>query len=292
MSDKQISLKSSSFGKPCLPGLAAVLLVFCLAAGAAQEPLKVTISPMEKMNGTGIFYFSQLLELALKKTEPTHGPYTLGYAATHVSAERDLADLKRGVNINVAWTTINGKRNKELLPIRISLIRELNNYRIFLIGKDEQDKFDRVQSLNDLRKLRAGLGSNWPDVEVMRNNGLPVVTSPTHQSLFKMLAVKRFDYFPRGLYEIWNELELHQDLGLRVEQKLMIYYEAPFYYFVNKKDVALAERIEQGLKLAMADGSFDALMESVPSYKRGLEEQRTSNRKLFVLEPLYDKYQE
>jgi hypothetical protein len=42
----------------------------------------------------------------------------------------------------------------------------------------------------------------------------------------------------------------------------------------------------------MADGSFDALMESVPSYKRGLEEQRTSNRKLFVLEPLYDKYQE
>lgn len=273
--------------------LLALLSVANISVAApAAEPLKVTISPMEKVNGTGIFYFSQLLDLALKKTEASYGPYQLGYAASHVSVERDLADLKHGVNVNVVWTTINGKRDKELLPVRVSLIRELNNYRIFLIGKDDQARFDQVQSINDLRKLRAGLGSNWPDAEVMRNNGLPVVTSPTHQSLFKMLAAKRFDYFPRGLYEIWNEEELHKDLGLRVEQRLMIYYEAPFYYFVNKKDVALAERIEAGLKLAMADGSFDALMESVPSYKRGLEEQRTAHRKLFMLDSLYDKYEE
>lgn len=274
-----------------LPGLwLAALLSF--ACFSVAEPIKVTIPPTERINGGGIYYFSRLLELALAKTEASHGPYEIHFAPTDVSIERDLSDLKQGVNVNVVWTTTNNKREKELLPVRISLIRELNNYRIFLIREGEQARFDQVKSVDDLRKLRAGLGAQWPDLEVMRNNGFPVITSPTHQSLFKMLAVKRFDYFPRGLYEIWNEQELHKGEGLTIEQHLMIYYEAPFYFFLNKKDTALAERIELGLKLAIADGSFDALLESVPSFKRGLAEQKAGNRKLFVLDALYDKYEE
>ena len=36
-------------------------------------------------------------------------------------------------------------------------------------------------------------------------------------------------------------------------------YKRQIYYFVNKKDAALAQAIETGLNKAQADGSFDVL---------------------------------
>lgn len=250
----------------------------CLADG-----LKVIIPPFEKTAETHVGYFYEVLKLALKKTEASDGPFEISFASDAISVNRSLADLKNDVNINVMWTTLDKRREQDLLPIRISLLRELNNYRIFLIRDGDQSRFDQVKTINDLRKLTAGLGSQWPDAEVMRNDDFNVVTSPTYPSLFKMLAAKRFDYFPRGLYEVWDEAELNKDQGIVIEKTLMLYYQAPFYFFVNKKNTAMAERIERGLNIALADGSFDELFLSIPSYKRGIEEQKNSRRTLFLL---------
>lgn len=174
------------------------------------------------------------------------------------------------------------------MPIKISLIRELNNYRVLLIRAEDQPKFDQVRDINDLRKFTAGLGSQWPDADVMRNNDLTVIGSPAYLPLFKMLASKRFDYFPRGLYEVWNEAKIHADLGIVIEKNIMLYYDAPFYFFVNKNNPQLANRIERGLKIAIADGSFEELFTSIPSFKLALEEQKNSQRRLLVLETRYD----
>lgn len=258
-----------------------VLLLWTHACFA--EHLKIIIPPFEKATEGHVGYFHEVLELALKKTEASDGSFDISFAAEAISVNRSLADLKNDVNINVMWTTIDKRREEELLPIRISLLRELNNYRIFLIREGDQSRFDQVKSISDLRKLNAGLGSQWPDADVMRNDDFNVITSPTYSSLFKMLTAKRFDYFPRGLYEVWDEAELYKDQGIVIEKNLMLYYQAPFYFFVNKKNTALAERIERGLNMALADGSFDELFFSVPSYKRGTEEQKNSQRKLFPL---------
>ena len=40
---------------------------------------------------------------------------------------------------------------------------------------------------------------------------------------------------------------------------MLLHYPAAIYFFVNKKDAALASAIEAGLHKAMADGSFDTL---------------------------------
>lgn len=264
----------------CTAGLILLLWAHACIAGS----LKIVIPPIEKTSETHVAYFHDVLELALKKTETSDGPFEISYSTEMTSVNRNLADLKNDVNINVMWTTIDKRREQELLPIRISLLRELNNYRIFLIRDGDQSRFDQVKTLNDLRKLAAGLGSQWPDADVMRNDGFNVVTSPNYASLFKMLVAKRFDYFPRGLYEIWDEAALNKDQGIVIEKTLMLYYQAPFYFFVNKKNTALADRIERGLNIALADGSFDELFLSVPSYKRGMEEQKNSQRKLFLLQ--------
>ena len=50
---------------------------------------------------------------------------------------------------------------------------------------------------------------------------------------------------------------------------LTFHYESSKYSFVNKDDIALANKIERGLKIAIASGSFDNFFYSVPVYKRG-----------------------
>lgn len=259
------------------------LLLICSCNLSLGQTLNVVIPPLEPDVTPQYAYFYKLLELALKKT--THeGPYKINYASATFTTERYLSELNNNNTINVLWTMGDKKREQNLLPIRFSLLRDLNSYRVLLIRKEDKEKFENIKTLDELRKLKVGLGSQWPDTDIMRKNNFNVVTSMQYNSLFKMLAAKRFDFFSRGLYEIKNEAETHKDKGLIIDQHLMLFYNAPFYYFVNKKDKALADRIERGLKAAQADGSFDQLFFSVPGFKEGYDEQFNGKRLLFTLE--------
>jgi hypothetical protein len=265
-------------------------IFFCFySACSPAEPLRLVIPPIEKSAEPQMQYFHQLLHLVLSKTEATDGPFSIEFYPEKISMERSLATLANGKGIHLVWTTLNPKRERELLPIRISLIGDLNSYRVFLIRKGDQARFDQVKTLADLRKLRVGLGSQWPDADIMRHNHFEVVTTLNYDPLFKMLAANRFDFFPRGLYEVWDEDASHKHLGLTIEKNIMLYYEVPFYFFVNKNNPALAQRLERGLKMALADGSFNQLLTSVPSFRRGLAERSNSKRMLFTLEANYSK---
>ena len=243
------------------------------------QKLYVVTPPYEKPSLTHSQYFPQLLELALQKTQATDGDFELKHSNESYTSNRLLAELIRGENaINIIWTSTSKTREQQLLPIKISIVRGLNSYRVFLIRKEDQEKFHTIHNLADLRKFNAGQGAQWPDSAVMQSNNLPLVTAAQADLLFDMLASKRFDYFPRGLYEVWGEQQLNAGKGLIIEDSLMLHYPAPIYFFVNKKDTALADRIERGLRIAMQDGSFDLLFFSVPSFKRGYEELQNSSR--------------
>jgi hypothetical protein len=265
--------------------LGNILLIALLGTGIgntqATETLKITLPSMEKSSAAHLVYFYQALELALKKTEATDGPFIINYYPEALPVKRFLAELQNGSIVNVMWTTMNKERSEKLLPIRISLLKELNNYRVLLIRKNDQAIFSRIKNVEELRQLRAGLGSQWPETELFKKNNFAVVTAANYESLFKMLAANRFDYFQRGCYEIWNELEAQKDKNLVIEQHLMLHYDAPFYFFVNKKNTKLANRIERGLRIAQEDGSFDKLFFSIPGFKRGYEEQFNKQRLLF-----------
>jgi hypothetical protein len=265
-------------------------LTFCLLAGllgmlslATQaETLKVMVPPIEKSAATHVKYFKLLLELALRKTEKTDGPFEITEYPHFLSTTRAIAELHYNKSLTVIWTTPNRLNTGDLQVIPISLLKELNSYRLLLIRKEDQHLFDGINSLDELRKRTAGMGSQWQDASIMRNNDFNVVTSANYDSLFLMLKAKRFDFFPRGLYEVWNEAAQNPELA--IEKHLMLYYDLPFYYFVNKSNGLLADRIARGLKLAQADGSFDRLFLSIPGFARALEEQQNTQRTLFHLQ--------
>ncbi len=271
----------------CLRTLAAAVVFMVGAAGLhAAEATQIRVPPFDAPRDGRPGYFFEVLDLALKKTLGSHGAYEVIVLTEVMSLERALTDLKSGQQLDLVFTAPNPGLTNELRAIPISLLKELNNYRILLIRSGEQARFDRIQSLDELKKLTAGLGLQWVDTKIMRQNGFAVEGSALHDNLFKMLAAKRFDFFARGIYEVQSDFEKYKDLGLAIEKNLFLYYEAPFYFFVHKTNTKLANRIEAGLKIALADGSFDRLLTSYPEFKAALELQQTAKRKVLRLSPL------
>ena len=134
-------------------------------------------------------------------------------------------------------------------------------WRLGLIRKGDAARFADVNALDDLKQVRLAQGLHWPDTDILRANGIPVITGPSYEGLFKMITGSRFDYFPRSVMEIWNEQASNAET-LEIEPRVALHY--PYYtsyYMLNRGNTRLAEIIRQGMEKALADGSFDRLFE-------------------------------
>lgn len=203
-------------------------------------------------------YPLKILALGLKKSG---NAYVLQPSARGAMLQgRAILALERGdPGVTLLWTMTDVDREARLLPIRIPIYKGLIGWRIPLLRQDRVDLFKDVKTLPDLRAYTAGQGHDWPDTGILQANGLRVETTSRYASLFDMLAVGRFDYFPRSVAEIWGELETTTTRGLAVDPHVILHYPAAFYFFVSKNNTKLATDLERGLNLAIADGSFDAL---------------------------------
>ncbi|WP_163133950.1 transporter substrate-binding domain-containing protein [Agarivorans sp. Alg241-V36] len=204
-------------------------------------------------------YFIDLLNLVLTKTEQELGPFRLASSKATMSQDRSLLQLQNNNGIDVVWTMSTAEREEALLPIRIPLLKGLLGQRLLMIRQQDIARFAKVESLEDLQAFSAGQGSGWPDNKILQANQIEVVEGMNYQGLFGMLQRQRFDYFPRGINEIFDELEQHKSENFVAEPHLVISYRAPIYFFVSKQNSELAARIEQGLWIAFSDGSFDVL---------------------------------
>jgi len=155
--------------------------------------------------------------------------------------------------------------------------------RVLVIRKEDRDIFSAVSNIEDLQQLVAGQGHDWPDTKFLRANQLSVTTSSVYDGLFQMLIARRFDYFPRGINEVWQELETQKYPELIIEEHLMLHYPLPIYFFVNNYNQVLANRIEEGLKRSIEDGSFEHLLASYPGHKKAFETGRFNQRDIIEL---------
>ncbi len=286
----------------------ALLIILSLAtyitsmpvfAQSSKEPLIVKVRAFRGTAATtddAKEYKYQVLHLILEKTEKTDGPFKIQAPQQELPQARDFEMVKQGY-VDVILTATSREREQELHPIRIPFEKGLYGYHIFIINESDQPKFSAVRTLADLQKLWAGQNEIWPETKIFRANGLNVVATAGYRELFTMLKERRFDYFPRTAAEPWRELVDMNIPGLVVEKDLLIYYPVPGYIFTAKNNLKLANRLERGLKMAIADGSFDKLFHNNIYMKEALERGNLKNRRLFKLEdnslseetPLNDK---
>ena len=230
-------------------------------------------------------YRIALLSLAMEKTLKSHGPYILVPFNEVVTQQRGLHILKKNKGVNIAFLASNRDREKDFLSIKIPILRGILGYRVFLIKDLNEGKFSNIQSLQELKDtMVAGFGSQWADMAILTSNQLPVIGSVKYETLFGMLSKGRFDYFPRGINEAWLEIENKQNNYPRliVEPSMALYYPYPVYFHVQKQNTPLAQRITQGLEIALQDGSFKALF--LKFHKALIDRAQLSNRRFFVLD--------
>ncbi|MEH6451088.1 MAG: hypothetical protein V7765_20655 [Oleispira sp.] len=202
-------------------------------------------------------YRTELLQLALSYSDQV----PLLIARPDIPVARGMDLMAKGDIAGIISGATNRTREAQLHAIKIPILAGILGMRVFLIHRDDQTAFSKIKKINDLQSFVAGFGEHWADIKILRENKLPVEAVAKYSSLFDMLNAKRFDYFPRGINEIYGEYETHKGklTHIAIEQELAIYYPYPTYFFVRKQDVTLAEIIYSGLNKALADGKFKAL---------------------------------
>ncbi|MPY22960.1 amino acid ABC transporter substrate-binding protein [Shewanella sp. YLB-07] len=226
-------------------------------------------------------YYIEVLKLALKKSQPEFGPFGLKPVFMAMPQGRAVKSVARGQLIDLVWTMTSPQREKELRAIYIPIMKGLMGYRIAIIRSGEQQRFTDIQTLAEFQSIILGQGQDWPDTDILRSQGF-IVVSGKGDKMIDMLLKGRFDAFPRGLHEPWDEVKGQDDI--QVESSLLIKYSSPIYFFVNKNNEQLAQRIEKGLILAIEDGSFDALFNSHSATADILDKAKLDTRKIFEID--------
>lgn len=203
-------------------------------------------------------YVSDLLRLALLKAG---SKAEVQYVDIEMQQSRSMTELLGGLApFDLMWSMTTPERERSgLRVIRFPIDRGLLGWRVVLVRSKDRRRWQSVRTLTDLKAYVAGQGHDWPDVEVLRANGLPVVTSHSYDSLFRMLKVGRFDYLPRSILEADAELASGRHAELSLLPDLMLRYPTAAYFFVNPAQSTLAEDLARGLRLSAEDGSFQAL---------------------------------
>jgi ABC-type amino acid transport substrate-binding protein len=238
--------------------MSRLLLCLLLAWPAAASPTEVVRFPKPEFEGDHRYdYAMQLLQLALSKSGVD---YQIELAEFPMNQERQVVEIEAGRILDVGPIPSSAEREARLLPIRIPVNKGVLGWRLGLIRKGDERLFAGVNTLADLKAVRLAQGQEWPDTQILRANGIPVITAPKYEGLFKMLAGKRFDYFPRSVMEIWDEQALNA-ATLEVEPHLALHYFYDAYFMVNRRNTHLAHDIQDGLERSIADGSFDRLFQ-------------------------------
>lgn len=216
-------------------------------------------------------YYVNLLRLILATSTAPGENVELRFSDRQFTQWRWLIELSQTDSRNkLLWTATSTHRETLLRPIRIPLFKGLIGIRLLVIRRDDEARFRQLTSLQDLQALVAGQGAKWPDSLVLKANGLQVTEGVGKEQLYKMLAAKRFDYFPRGVTEIANETAFLQQYDLMVAPKWYLSYPAAMYFFVNREDEELAARIETGFEKIIDTGEFEQFFSSHPRVKNGL----------------------
>lgn len=242
--------------------------------------------PPESSLDVRYLYHWEILRTALDKTTPKWGAYRM-VASELMTERRQAFELKSASGkLTVMYLSTTPDFERNLVPVRIPVDRNLGAYSVFLIRSGEQKRFDAVKSLDDLRKFTYGLGLGWIDVDVLKANRFRVVTGSSYDGLFEMLVHKRFDVFLRASVEVLDEFEARKAAlpDLRIEQNIVFYYPLPMYFWFAKNEDGrrLAARAEEGMRMMIADGTYDRIFDRYQRHK--IERLHLRTRRMFRID--------
>ncbi len=200
---------------------------------------------------------------------------------TPMQQGRALKQLVLGRELDLVWSMTSIERERELLAVRIPIDKGLLGWRLLLVREADLPRFANIDA-ERLRSLLAGQGHDWPDRTILEHNGFRVMAASSYGGLFDLLRQQRIHYFPRGLSDVSVEQGRYASQELALVPDLVLHYPAALYFFVNRNNAQLAERLRLGLETILADGRFEALFQT--SYGPLLQQLQLQRRRVIELE--------
>jgi ABC-type amino acid transport substrate-binding protein len=240
------------------------VLVICTAcAGFADGVMSYIYNSPESARDIRYSYHWEILRTALERTTGTYGRYALTPARPMTESRQTFELTNATGNITVMYLGATAELERDLVPVRIPVDKNLGGFSVFLIRRSERERFKDIRSLDDLRALSYGVGLGWEDVDILRKNGFHVVTGSSYEGLFEMLLNRRFDVFPRAAVEVLGEYDQRRNEmpGLAIEDSIILYYTLPMYFWFSKTMVGerLAKRAREGMMAMIQDGTYDRI---------------------------------
>ncbi|MGL6230681.1 hypothetical protein ACSZMQ_05895 [Aeromonas rivipollensis] len=253
-----------------------IKLCLCLPLLAQAQTLTVKV-PSRPINDLDSEYQLKLLELALDRAGQ---PYKLERVDLNLNQFTLQQELRKGKAINVFWMGTSSALESALIPVPIPLFRGLEGLRLSFIHSDAQEKFNQVNTLADLKQLKAAQGVGWADNKILEQAGIATYAG-RYSNLFRLINDgDKLDFFPRGLVEIFAERRelAAQYPNLAIEQHLLIRYPFAEFFFVSPEAPKLAKAIQTGLERAYADGSFMTFFHENPRIREALASANLEQR--------------
>jgi len=265
--------------------LTAFLAIVLWISSAAESRAVMTYiyhAPESSLDVRYLYHW-EILRTALEKTTPKWGAYRM-VPSGFMTERRQAFELKNATGkLTVMYLSTTPDFEKNLIPIRIPVDKNLGAYCVFLIRSGDQQRFASVRSLDDLRRFTYGLGLGWIDVDILKAAGFKVVTGSSYDGLFEMLVHKRFDIFLRAATEVLDEYAQRRKAlpALRIEDSIILYYPLPMYFWFPKtaEGRRLAARAEEGMRMMIADGTYDRIFDKYQRHK--IEQLHLKERRIF-----------
>ena len=227
----------------------------------------------------------EILQTALEKTRVKWGDFEMTKSKIMSEKRETYELLYPDGELSVMYLGTTPELEKNLIGIHIPVDRNLMGYCIFLIRKEQKDDFRQITSLDELRRFTFGQGLDWIDVGILQSNGFKVVTGSSYDGLFEMLINKRFDILLRGAVEICDEVDQRKGTmpDLYIEDSICFYYPMPMYFWFSKtaEGKKLAARAEEGMRIMLADGTYDRIFDKYQRPK--IEKLHLKTRRMFSI---------
>lgn len=256
----------------------------CGVAFSATNATIFTFRRAESEKDLRYEYDNELLRLALESTIETDGPYQLvpSPIMNYARARAYISDNSLpNFIIKLSYEPRFESQGMAYAPFPVDL--GIVGYRVCFANPEVAEQFSQAKTYNDLRNFNYGQGTGWADVEILRHNGFTVTEVSEYESLFRMVANRRFDLFCRGANELLDEMNMHQHIqNLSYDKSIALFYPLPRFFYTNATNTSALDRIHRGLINAYDNGSLQRLWRK--HYQKGIDFVELDQRRIFILE--------
>lgn len=250
--------------------LFSTMIIISLIYSQARALEMVRIPPPRSSEDSTHAYYYDLLKEVLPPG------VTVEVTPNPLAQKRSLQLLDSG-ELNLAWSGTTTTREKDNLAIRIPLYAGLLGVRVPIIRKNDQARFDKIKTEDDLKALTACQGDQWLDSDILEDNGYSVERVTKFILMYRMLRAGRCDYFPRGITEVYTEIAHQDDDNLMAYDRVLLAYRFPMYFFISKSNTELETVLNKALYDFAASGKLIRFMQ-----------QHETTRDVFPLSKYHD----